>query len=92
MNYNFLNLTNANPNNFGERVAVRRNLIVSVFTARVMREGATEPTAVTCVFAPPHGTWEVQESYKDVFAQLNKTADGTGYTAASATPPGATVV
>lgn len=92
MNYNFLNLTNANPNNFGERVAIRRNLIVSVFTAKVLRDGATEPTPVTCVFAPPHGTWEVQESYKDVFAQLNKTADGTGYTAAPTPASAATVV
>jgi hypothetical protein len=84
MNYNFLNLTNANPNNRGERVAIRRNLIVSVFTAQVVRDGDSEPTAVTCVFAPPHGTWEVEESYKDVFAQLNKTEDGVGYTAAAA--------
>jgi len=84
MNYNFLNLTNANPNNLGERVAIRRNLIVSVFTAQVVRDGTDVPTPVTCVFAPPHGTWEVQESYKDVFAQLNKTEDGVGYTAAAA--------
>jgi hypothetical protein len=81
MNYNFLNLTNANPNNLGERVAIRRNLIVSVFTTQVVRDGTDVPTAVTCVYAPPHGTWEVQESYKDVFAQLNKTEDGVGYSA-----------
>jgi hypothetical protein len=84
MNYNFLNLTNANPNNLGERVAIRRNLIVSVFTAQVVRDGTDVPTAVTCVYAPPHGTWEVQESYKDVFAQLNKTEDGVGYSAPAA--------
>jgi hypothetical protein len=80
MNLNFLNLTNANPNNLGERVAIRRNLIVSVFTAKIVRDGTDVPVSVTCVFAPPHGTWEVQESYKDVFSQLNKTADGVGYT------------
>jgi hypothetical protein len=81
MNYNFLNLTNANPNNRGERVAVRRNLIVSVFTTKVTREGTDVLTTVTCVYAPPYGTWEVEESYKDVFAQLNKTEDGVGYSA-----------
>jgi hypothetical protein len=83
MNYNFLNLTNANPLNRGERVAIRRNLIVSVFTAQVMRDGEEKPTAVTCVFAPPHGTWEVEESYEEVFKQLNKTEDGVGYSAAA---------
>jgi len=92
MNYNFLNLTNANPLNRGERVAIRRNLIVSVFTAKVMRDGDSEPTPVTCVFAPPHGTWEVEESYKEVFAQLNKTEDGAGYTAAVPLAANATVV
>jgi hypothetical protein len=55
-----------------------------VFTAQVVRDGTDVPTQVTCVYAPPYGTWEVQESYKDVFAQLNKTEDGVGYTAAPA--------
>jgi len=76
MNYNFLTLTNANPKNLGERLALRRNHIVSVFTTKVIREEGGELESVTCVFAPPYGTWEVKESYEEVFKQLNKTEDG----------------
>ena len=76
MNYNFLSLTNANPKNAGEMLALRRNHIVSVFTTRVIREEGGEPESVTCVFAPPYGTWEVKETYAEVFKQLNKTEDG----------------
>ena len=76
MNYNFLSLTNANPKNAGEMLALRRNHIVSVFTTQVIREEGDEPEQVTCVFAPPYGTWEVKESYAEVFKQLNKTEDG----------------
>jgi hypothetical protein len=66
----FINLTNASPDHRGKPVAIRKDLIVSVFGNAVPREdGSIEE--VTLVFVPPHGSWEVKESYSEVLAKLN---------------------
>jgi len=65
----FISLTNASPAHKGKSVAVRKDLIVSVFRNTVIREDDTVEE-VTLVFAPPHGTWEVEETYEQVMALL----------------------
>jgi len=68
----FLSLTNASPQHRGTRVAIDRKLVVSMHTSIVTRDDDTvEP--VTFIFCPPHGTWEVLESFEDVLEQLNST-------------------
>jgi hypothetical protein len=68
----FLSLTNASPQHRGTRVAIDRKLVVSMHTSIVTRDDDTvEP--VTFIFCPPHGTWEVMESFEDVLEQLNST-------------------
>jgi len=66
----FISLTNASPAHKGKSVAVRKDLIVSVFRNTVIREDDTVEE-VTLVFAPPHGTWEVEETYEEIVAKLN---------------------
>jgi len=68
----FLSLTNANPQHRGTRVAIDRKLVVSVHNSIVTREDDTVES-VTFLFCPPHGTWEVLESFEDVLEQLNST-------------------
>ena len=68
---NFLTLTNANPMNRDMPVAIRKDLVVTVHSNNTLREdGTTE--MVTYVFGPPHGTWEVLETYEYVMQQLNR--------------------
>lgn len=70
MNNLFLNLTNANPQNRGQPLAIRRDLVITVHANLAVREdGNTE--LVTYIFGPPHGTWEVLETYESVWQQLN---------------------
>ena len=66
----FINLTNAAPEHRGKPVAIRKDLIVSVFGNAVPREDGTSEE-VTLIFVPPHGSWEVAESYTEVLEQLN---------------------
>ncbi len=68
----FINLTNANSLHKGNPVAIKKDLIVSVYTNTQVGEDNTVGQ-VTFVFVPPHGTWEVSESYNQVIAQLNET-------------------
>jgi hypothetical protein len=65
----FISLTNASPVHKGRPVAIRKDLIISVFRNIAVREDDTVEE-VTLVFAPPHGTWEVEETYEEVMALL----------------------
>jgi hypothetical protein len=67
----YLNLTNANPAHRGNSLAVRADLIVTVHTATVTREDLTAEL-VTYIFCPPHGSWEVLETYEDIVNELNQ--------------------
>jgi hypothetical protein len=69
----FISLTNASPAHKGRPVAIRKDLIVSVFRNTVVREDDTVDD-VTLVFVPPHGSWEVQESYAEILEKLNTNA------------------
>jgi hypothetical protein len=71
MNISFLNLTNANPLNRGMPISIRKDLVITVHANHTVREDASVEL-VTYVFAPPHGTWEVIESYDTVMQQLRE--------------------
>jgi hypothetical protein len=61
----FIELTNATPAHKGKKIAIRKDLIATVHRSTISRnEGTSEE--VTYVFAPPHGTWEVGETFEQV--------------------------
>lgn len=66
-----ISLTNANPLHRGNPVAIRKDLIVTVYAATQVRDEDGSVEQVTYVFVPPHGTWEVEEPYESVLALLN---------------------
>ena len=69
-NKSFVSLTNSAPAHRGNRIAISKELIVTVHNAIATRDdGLTE--LVTYVFCPPHGTWEVSETYEQVVELLN---------------------
>ena len=68
----FINLTNANALHKGNPVAIKKDLIVSVYASSQVGDDNTV-NQVTFVFVPPHGTWEVLEPYDQVLAELNET-------------------
>ena len=66
----FISLTNSAPAHRGNKIAIATGLVVTVHNAMVTRDdGLTE--LVTYVFCPPHGTWEVSETYDQVVNMLN---------------------
>jgi len=65
----FVKLTNASPAHKGKQVAIRKDLIISVYRNIAIREDESIEE-VTYVFAPPHGTWEVEESFETVMSRL----------------------
>ena len=66
----FINLTNSSPTHKGKAVALRADLVVSVYEGTAVREdGSTED--VTFIFVPPHGTWEVTEPHDEVLYRLS---------------------
>lgn len=67
----FITLTNANGQYAGEPVVLNTEFIVSVFRETVLK-GALNEAHITCIYCPPHGTWQVQESLEEVLALLNK--------------------
>lgn len=73
MSNDFLSLTNAGAVNTGKRVALRRDLVTTVFTQEVIRTEGAEPELITCLFCPPLGTWEVKETFEQVMKQLKTT-------------------
>jgi Icc-related predicted phosphoesterase len=72
----YIKLTNATPAHKGTPLAIRQDLVVSVHHNTVVREDGTVE-AVTFLHCPPHGTWEAQDSFDSVVAQLNLAAGGT---------------
>jgi hypothetical protein len=67
----YLNLTNASPAHRGMKLSIDRDLVVTMHSSMITREdGMIE--MVTFVFCPPHGTWEVQETFDEVLSQLNQ--------------------
>jgi len=61
----FITLTNANPAYKGKKVAIRKDLIATVHRSTILRDDGTSEE-VTYVFVPPHGTWEVEETFDKV--------------------------
>lgn len=70
MNNLFLNLTNASPQNRDMPLAIRKDLVLTVHANVAARENGTAEM-VTYIHCPPHGTWEVLETYESVWQQLN---------------------
>jgi hypothetical protein len=66
----FITLTNSSPAFRGQKIAIRKDLIVTVHrnTAVVREDGTIEE--VTFIFVPPHGTWEVAETLEEVMKLL----------------------
>ena len=60
----FIQLTNANVDFKDQPIAIKTDLIVTVY--------ANKETGTTFLYAPPHGTWEVKEDYQSVVDQLNE--------------------
>jgi len=72
----FITLTNASPAHKGKTVVLNSDHIVSVSRVDISRsvdeDGTVTATEnVTCIFVPPHGTWEVEESVETVTGLLN---------------------
>jgi len=66
----YIKLTNATPAHKGTPLAIRQDLIVSVHHNTIVRDdGTIEP--VTFLHCPPHGTWEAEDTFESVIAQLN---------------------
>jgi transposase len=61
----FIELTNINPAHKGKKIAIRKDLIATFHRSTVVRDDRTSEE-VTYVFAPPHGTWEVEETFEKV--------------------------
>jgi hypothetical protein len=61
----FITLTNASPAHKGKKVAIKKDLIITVHRTTVLREDGTSEE-VTFIFAPPHGSWEVEETFEKV--------------------------
>jgi len=66
----FITLTNSSPAFRGQKIAIKKDLIVTVHRddAIVREDGTIE--AVTFIFVPPHGTWEVSETLEEVMHLL----------------------
>jgi hypothetical protein len=69
----FLKLTNAAPEYRGMPLALRAEMILSVFQTTMKRGPEDNQTEelVTVVYSP-QGSWEVEETVDQVLAQLNK--------------------
>jgi hypothetical protein len=68
----YIKLTNATPAHKGTPLAIRQDMVISVHHNTIVREdGTVEP--VTFLHCPPHGTWEAQDTFESVIAQLNGT-------------------
>jgi hypothetical protein len=65
----FIKLTNASPAHKGKKLLIRKDLIVTVHRGIAVREDETVDEA-TFVFAPPHGTWEVEEDIDKIASLL----------------------
>ena len=68
----FVTLTNAHPLHRGNPIAIKRDLIVTVYSNTQVREDGSIDD-VTFIFVPPHATWEVLEKYDEILDMLNDT-------------------
>ena len=66
----FITLTNATQEHKGKPIAIRKDLIVSVYSTVTTLEDGKKKTS-NFVYAPPHGTWEVKEKVEDIVNSLN---------------------
>lgn len=66
----FITLTNATTEHKGKPIAIKKDLIVSVYSTVTTLEDGKKKTS-NFVYAPPHGTWEVKEKVEDIVEQLN---------------------
>jgi hypothetical protein len=69
----FIKLTNANPMLKDSTVVINSDCIVSIFSVEISRD-ETQPDVkenLTCVFCPPHGTWEVKETAEEIADLIN---------------------
>jgi hypothetical protein len=66
----FITLTNATAEHKGKPIAIRKDLIVSVYSTVTLLEDDKKKTS-NFVFAPPHGTWEVKEKVEEIVSILN---------------------
>lgn len=64
----YLVLTNAADGHEGNRVAIKKDLVLVVHNNSEEKDGVI--INKTYVFCPPHGTWEVSETFKQVIEQL----------------------
>jgi hypothetical protein len=66
----FITLTNCSPAFRGQKIAIKKDLIVTINRndAIVREDGTIE--AVTFIFVPPHGTWEVTETLEEIMDLL----------------------
>jgi hypothetical protein len=63
----FVQLTNMSVQHRGKAIVLNSSMIVSMMSATVVRDEATQSSEViTYVFVPPHGTWEVKESVEEI--------------------------
>ena len=65
----FITLTNVSPKFRGSKIAIKKDLIVTIHRNTVTREDDVIED-VTFVFVPPHGTWEVSETIEEVLDLL----------------------
>lgn len=66
----FITLTNAHPDHKGNPIAIKKELIVVVYPTVMMRPNGIGEQ-VTIVHCPPHGSWEVEESFEDVIDMMS---------------------
>jgi hypothetical protein len=66
----FITLTNSSPAFRGQKIAIKKDLIVTIHRNEtfVREDGTIEQ--VTFVFVPPHGTWEVSETLEEIMKLL----------------------
>jgi hypothetical protein len=65
----YLSLTNAAEQHPGAPLLLKKDLVVAAHSSTEEKDGVV--TTKTFLFVPPHGTWEVRESVKEVLKQLN---------------------
>jgi hypothetical protein len=65
----FVKLTNASPAHRGKKLLIKKDLIVTAHRQVGVRDDGTVDE-VTFIFAPPHGTWEVEEDIDEIESLL----------------------
>ena len=69
----YITLTNAAAGHEGNKLAINSDLIATV--NHQYRKGEDDIIhGITFIFCPPHGTWEVSESFSHVVDMLNGVA------------------